>query len=50
MLFRLITFSSPVLLIKMSFQFTNEIARCIHTASVFCNPKLPYSKVEEEVC
>ena len=28
-------FSSALLLLKTSFQFTNEISRCIHTGSLF---------------
>ena len=31
----LLLFSSAVLLLKTSFQFTNDVAYCIHTVSVF---------------
>ena len=35
MLLRLLTFPSAILLLKMSFQFINEIACCIHTVLHF---------------
>ena len=51
MLLRLLIFSPIVLLLTTSFQFIEEITRCIHFGSVFfCNLKLPYSKVVEQAC
>ena len=57
MLLRPLTFSYAVFLLKRSFQFTNEIARCLHNGSVFfVIPNFPiercrkrYAEIERSV-